>query len=369
MAAYEILLLDDESSLFRTLAWALEHKGYKVAAVSSPEAAIESLVTKNYDLLIAKLTGDPQNGLDVVKLAQKLNPETRVIIVGGDNQVAFPLEAYRLKIDDYILLPSSPAALWRRVANCLGTLEAERLEAESEVRLAAINERVLNKLAIMFHDMRGSMVSIAAALKLLLRGAQGDLDAAVNQKIREVYSRIEKMVGVSEEFMAQVLSGSNGVSLGSEILDLKKEIVEPVLEEFLEEIQDNGITLDNRLDALSEEAIPIKGSKLYLKSVFRNLLSNGIKHGGPGCTIIIDLEEQGANSYLKVFNSGQPESDENQPLRFSSSRRSHKRDQDESQGLGLGLRLVKEIIKEQGGDIWCEPQHNGSNFVITLPHG
>ena len=98
-------------------------------------------------------------------------------------------------------------------------------------------------------------------------------------------------------------------------------------------------------------------------------MSNGINYGGDGCTIVIDLEEQGAKSRLKVFNSTQPEPEENQTLRFSSSRRARKREQAKGQGLGVGLRLVKEILQEQGGDIWCEPQHNGSNFVITLPHG
>lgn len=98
-------------------------------------------------------------------------------------------------------------------------------------------------------------------------------------------------------------------------------------------------------------------------------MSNSIKYGGDGCTISIDLEKQGANSCLKVFNSGQPVSEENRPLVFSPSRRSRKGDQARSQGLGLGLRFVKEIIKEQGGDICYEAQNNGSNFVITLPHG
>ena len=140
MAAYEVLLLDDGSSLFRTLAWALESKGYGVAAVSSPEAAIESLAVKNYDLLITKLTLERQDGLEVGKRARKLNPDIRIIVVGGDHQVAFPLEAYRLKIDDYILRPCSPAELWRRVARCLGSLEARTPQSDSQVRLAAINE-------------------------------------------------------------------------------------------------------------------------------------------------------------------------------------------------------------------------------------
>ena len=368
MAAYEILLLDDGSSLFRTLEWALGSKGYGVAAVSSPEAAVESLAVKNYDLLITKLTLERQDGLEVMKRARKLNPEIRIIVVGGDHQIAFPLEAYRLKLDDYILWPCSPVELWRRVARCLGSLEARPHQSDSQVRLAATNERVLNKLAIMFHDIRSSMVSTSAALKLLIRGSQGEMNAAVTQKVQELYSRMEKIVGVSEEYMAQFLSGNHDVTLGAELVDLREEIVAPILNEFLEDIQDHRITIDNRLQALPAATIPIKGSKLYLKSVFRNLVSNGIKYGGDGCTIVIDLEEHGANCCLKVWNNSQPVFEEGESLLFPGSKRAVTGDRARNQGLGLGLRLIKDLIKEQGGDLWYEPKNDGSNYVITLPH-
>jgi len=368
MAAFEIILLSDGSSLFRTIAWALESKGCGVTTVSSPEAAIETLAIKNYDLLIASLTLDPQGGMDVVKRGRKLNPETRIMVVGGDNQVAFPLEAYRLKIDDYVLMPCSPAELWRRVASCLGSLAARTQQIDSQVRLAAINERVLNKLGIMVHDLRSSMVSTSAALKLLMRGNQGYMDEAATQKVREIYSRVKKIIGVSEEYMVQLLSGNNDVTLGTELLNLNQEIVEPVLDEFSEEIQNHGISIENRLDDLPTATIPTKGSRLFLKSVFRNLLSNAIKHGGDGCTVVINLKDRGANCSLQVFNSGTPVLEENQSLLFSNFKRAGMGDRGRDQGLGLGLRLVKDIIREHGGDIRYEPKHDGSNFVITLPH-
>ncbi|MEW6659248.1 MAG: hybrid sensor histidine kinase/response regulator [Thermodesulfobacteriota bacterium] len=368
MATFEILMFDDGSSLFRTLAWVLDYKGLGVKTASTPEAALELMVTKNYDLLIAKLSMDGNGSLEVIKRAHKLNPETRIMVVGGDGQVGFPLEAYRLKIDDYILLPCTPAALWRRVADCLGSLEPRRPESASQVRLAAINEQVLNKLAIMFHDLRSSMVSSSAALKLLLRGDYGGMDEPVAQKIREISSRIKKIVGVSEEFMAQVLSGNGEVALGPELLDLKQEIVDPVLDEFAEEIQDHGIIIDNRLAAQRTAAIPIRGSKLYLKSVFRNLLSNGIRHGGNGSTIVIDLEEQGDNFRLKVCNSSSFVPEENRSMLFSHNRRPGKGGKPRGQGLGIGLHLVKGIIKEHGGDLLHEAKNHGSDYVITLPH-
>lgn len=367
MAAFEILLWDDGTPLFKTLFWVLDYKGYGVAAVAVPEDAIEALATKNYDLLVAKLPLAPDHGLDVVRRAKKLNPDIRVIVVGNDGQVAFPLETYRLKIDDYILMPCTAAELWRRVAHCLGSLDKRHPEVGSQVRLAEINERVLNKLAVVFHDIRSSMVSTSAALKLLLRGAHGEMDQGVSQKLRDVDARVRKIIGVSEEYVTQVMSARSDVSLGSELLDLREEIVAPVLEELSEEIRDHCITIDNRLSLRPPAvAIPVKGSKLYLKSVFRNLVGNGIKHGGDGCTIVIDLEEAGDNCRLKVYNSGRPVPEENRALLFSRARRQAQGGK--GQGLGLGLSLVRDIMKEYGGDICYEAKKDGSNFVITFPN-
>ncbi len=66
MAKYEILLLGDGSHLFRTMAWVLEYKGYAVRAAISPETALEALVKKNYDLVIAKLSMAEADGVDLL---------------------------------------------------------------------------------------------------------------------------------------------------------------------------------------------------------------------------------------------------------------------------------------------------------------
>jgi len=213
MAAFEILLWDDGTPLFRTLSWALDCNGYGVATMSVPETAIEALATKKYDLLIARLPLGPDNGLGVVKRAKNLNPKIRVIVVGNDDQVAFPLQAYRLKIDDYILMPCTPAELWRRVSNFLGSLKTRHPKIDSHMRLAEINERVLNKLAMVFHDIRSSMVSTSAALKLLLRDAHGEMDPNVAQKLRDVEARVRKIIGDDEKYLTQLLARKGDITL------------------------------------------------------------------------------------------------------------------------------------------------------------
>jgi len=37
-------------------------------------------------------------------------------------------------------------------------------------------------------------------------------------------------------------------------------------------------------------------------------------------------------------------------------------------GLGLGLSLSRDIIQNQGGNMWYEAKVGGSNFVVSFPH-
>jgi signal transduction histidine kinase len=345
MAEYEILLLGDGSHLFRTIGWVLEYKGYRVRAAASPEAAIEALVKKNFDLVIARLTTEVSDSLDVLKRAKKLNANVKVMVVSGNHDLIFPLEAYQIDIDNYVLMPVSPAELWRRVSQCLEQLvdlkpiktpavplaKTARVEPKGE-----LNEQALNRLLMMFHDIRGSMVSTAAALKLVVRGTYGEIDDTVGHKLREVYNRVKNLINLTEEFMGKAL-GVGEAELEEEILDLRTDIVEPVLHEFSEDIRDRGIKIDNRLESLESEFIPVKGSKLWLKSVFRNLLYNGIDYGGPGCSIVIDLEDQGANCRLNVYNSGKPVPEEYRPLLFAKSKPVAPEARENGSGMGLGL--------------------------------
>lgn len=369
MAKYEILLLGDGSHLFRTMAWVLEYKGFAVRTSISPEAALEALVKKNYDLIIAKLSLEELNNLDVLKRAKRMNPEVKVMVVSGNHEMTFPLEAYQLEIDDYILMPVSPTELWRRVNSCLENLEVVDLTAVSSPApsLADINERALNRMMVMFHDIRGSMVSTAAALRLLSRGTYGEVDQAAQGKVKEIAQRVDKLINLTEEFMQKAVARPAQAESEREMLDLGHDVVDPVLEELVEEFREHHVSLENRL-AFYPGSIPVKGNKLWLKSVFRNLINNAIKHGEPGGTIVIDWSKQGDGCRLNVSNSGQPVPEALRSMLFSNFTPRLRRARGEDTGLGVGLYLSRDLIQSYGGDIWYEPKTDGSNFVVTLPN-
>ena len=129
MAKSEILFLGDGSHSFRTMGWVLEYKGFSIKALRGPEAALEALVKNNYDLIIVKLSREERENLAVLRQAKKINPWTKVMLITDRLDLAFPLEAYNIDIDDYIIMPISAGEFWRRVENCLEGLVVDLVPA------------------------------------------------------------------------------------------------------------------------------------------------------------------------------------------------------------------------------------------------
>jgi two-component system sensor histidine kinase/response regulator len=367
MAKYDILLIGDGTNLLKTIGWVLEYKGFAVKLTAGPEAALEALVKKNYDLVVARLAKEDLEGLDILKRAKRLNPEVKVMVVSGNNEAIFPLEAYQLDIDDYILMPVSPTELWRRVSDCLEGREVVDLHP---VPVAADNDKDRGQVGpetmLMLHDLRASLVSTASSLKLAARGTYGDVSEGARAKLHAVAGRIDKLIPLMEGFIGKALADHQPGGRQRDVLDLNDDIVEPVLVDLAGDIQDHHITLVNRLHNQSAGRIPVRGSKLWLRSVFRNLINNGIKYGGRGCTIVVDCEMYGSNCRLHVYNTGQTVPEACRSMLFTDSPRM-RRSQKSRQGLGLGLSLSRDLLQNFGGDIWYEAKSGGSDFVVSLP--
>lgn len=204
MAYYDILLLDDGSQVFRTLAWVLAYKGYQVTRATAPQVFQETLQAKEFDLIIAQLTSDRADELEVLKKAKKLNPQVLVMVLSREHEMAFPLDAYAMEIDDYLLMPCPQAELWRRVAACLERLANQRLEVSSNQGLTKINERVLKKLIHMLDYVRHSLDSLAMDLEQLTQSTIEKMDQGLIHKMQKVSARVEVLMDLTKGFQREI---------------------------------------------------------------------------------------------------------------------------------------------------------------------
>jgi len=240
-------------------------------------------------------------------------------------------------------------------------------DAQPKSYARPFNEEALNMLKIMTHDFRGSLVSISATLKLLSRGYYGRMDEGVEKKVKELLEKMTFLIGMSEECVGRVLSAEGHLEVKQEVLDLRKDIIHPVLEELSSEIKDHHLRIDNRLEQVPTQRIPIKANRVWLKTIFRNLLKNAIQYGDSGGTIAFGFEIRGSSYRLNVYNSGKPIPEGWRDKLFTKIAPIGSGINPSNHGMGIGLFLIKRIIKKLGGNIWYEAKEHGSNFVLTLP--
>jgi len=231
-------------------------------------------------------------------------------------------------------------------------------------------EDLLDAVGLMAHDIRSSLVSMAATFKLMLRGVQLNTDDVPGCGAMDgLYWKITRLIGISEDCVGRVSVLNGNVHIEHAELDLRFDVVEPVLEELAPEIRESHVAINVQTCIRQFQGVTIRGSRFWMRAVLRNLLLNAIKFGGKGCAIALGCRICGSDYRCNVYNSGKPIPEEVRARLFTGFCKMRHNGGYVSDGIGLGLHLTHKVLRQHGGDIWYEPEPEGSNFVFTLPVG
>ena len=295
---YEILLTLSEEDPYSPVGIKslLEDKGYQVTAVCD-SLALETLEKNHFDLVITDL-------LEVLEKAKGLSPKIMAIFVLTTRCEKVPTaQATRSLADSFLFKPFELMELERRVAGCVEKLECRQATSQPKGQKTRFEEEIPDFLKIMSHDIRGSLVSMSATLKLLSRGHYGKMDEGVVNSIKELLSETSHLIQLTEEYLGKTVSVNGTLEMEEETLDLVQDVIQPVLGELSPELKENNIRVDNLSSAILSSRIAVRASKGWLKTVFRNLFKNVIKYGGKGCMIALGFENRISSYRFSVYNS------------------------------------------------------------------
>jgi len=128
---------------------------------------------------------------------------------------------------------------------------------------------------------------------------------------------------------------------------------------------------DKKLDVITEvpPKLPvIQGDPDMLAQVLINLVDNAIKYTPSGGRITIRAGTTEGNVKVEVEDTGIGIPPENLPRIFERFYRVDKARSRELGGIGMGLAIVKHIIRAHGGKAKVESEvGKGSTFIFTLP--
>jgi diguanylate cyclase (GGDEF)-like protein len=99
------LIADDEEDFRRLLVRRATTMGLSVDEASDGTEALEAIRHNNYDILVMDLYMPGATGLDVIREAQRTDPDTEAILMTGSASLETAIEAIRAGVYDYLTKP------------------------------------------------------------------------------------------------------------------------------------------------------------------------------------------------------------------------------------------------------------------------
>ena len=138
MKDYNILILDDEAAQRDILTGYLKKKGYKIFSASSGREGIEIIKNNPVDIILSDFKMPDLNGIEVLELVKKLNPEISFVIVTAYGTVENAVKAMRLGAFDYI---SKPVDLDELDIMIERIIEHKNLKSENQLLKTQLQEK------------------------------------------------------------------------------------------------------------------------------------------------------------------------------------------------------------------------------------
>jgi NtrC-family two-component system response regulator AlgB len=105
---FNILIVDDEPNIRRTLSLFLEQQGYKVISVSNPQDALRESCRLVFDLAFVDLRLGTQSGLELIPKLLSESPWLKIVVITAFASIPTAVEAMRSGAIDYLPKPFTP---------------------------------------------------------------------------------------------------------------------------------------------------------------------------------------------------------------------------------------------------------------------
>lgn len=217
-----------------------------------------------------------------------------------------------------------------------------------------------NMVSDVAHELRTPLTNIRGYLEAMRDGV-ADPSPRLIGSLHEEALLLNRLIDDLQEL---ALAEAGQLRLVSQRVSLS-EIVHKATSAIELELIDKGLTLtcDIPADLPSLEVDPER-----ISQVIRNLLNNAMRHTPAGGTISITATSADGEVLVQVRDTGSGIAPEHLPYIFERFfRADHSRNR-ATGGAGLGLTIVKQLIKAHGGRIWAESTKGlGSVFTFALP--
>ena len=229
-----------------------------------------------------------------------------------------------------------------------------------EKELERLNENKNRTLSILSHDLRGPLKNLHVLTSLALNA---DLtQEQFMDTVRNVNEKTFQVLEFVETTLLWTKSNFDNVNVTMEQV-FPAEVVRNILVLYEPSSVAKNIAIKNEID----DAYHVTTDLEILTIVIRNLLSNAIKFTPDNGLISITLKANKNVMILSVKDTGIGMSEEMIEMLLNDNYASRKGTRQEK-GLGIGLRLCRELLKKINGTLEIDSQSlQGTSVKIIIP--
>jgi DNA-binding NtrC family response regulator len=123
----DILIIDDEKAIRKTLSEILSFEGYKIDEASDGEEGLKKFRDKAFDVVLCDIKMPKLDGIEFLQKAGEINPDVPIIMISGHGNIETAVEAVKKGAFDYISKPPDLNRLLITIRNAMdkGTLVTE----------------------------------------------------------------------------------------------------------------------------------------------------------------------------------------------------------------------------------------------------
>lgn len=208
------------------------------------------------------------------------------------------------------------------------------------------------------HELRTPLALMQVQLDLYNSASHPGNDADTLQTIKMVTEQNDKL----NRMVKTLLDMSELQSVGRD----DKIILDAIVEEVLADLEPLAVEKNIKLIGKCEDATMI-GSDILIYRLVYNLVENAIKYNHPLGQVTVTAYQKNKHVYLSVEDTGSGIPKELRERVFEPFFRVDKSRSRELGGVGLGLALVREIVRVHDGSICIKSGKTGGTiFEVTF---
>jgi signal transduction histidine kinase len=231
------------------------------------------------------------------------------------------------------------------------------MELENKDKLK--NEYVLR----VTHDIKGHIAAILSCLEVVRSKATGPLNDVQEEFANRAFERTEILSGFTKDLLNLTRKRLKHDSEFEEFM--LKDLIDKVLAQVQMLMKDKAINFSFYID---KSVQAITGNPFTIEELYSNLLMNAIKYTPRNGRIELTVKNRINHIVTEISDSGIGIPKEELTKVFDEFYRASNVPRDIKTGSGLGLSIVKQIIKDHNGQIWVTSEPGvWTKFTFLLP--